>query len=245
MTREIFAQSKIEIKNINLKKKYLYPVVSCALEYKFLGHRQYTHGSSMFEGMLKTIFRFEKKCKSKIIEFKVVKQFNQFSYTEAFEEKYLSFHPNVKKAVAVLVVRLNKKKYVCLLFKKKDKIKQRLNNYRSQNYIKKIDTYKNKSKAYFKNIQDYIDLIRAINEGNRQITLAEMPNDRWKKKIRWAYIQNLEVIKDNFCRQYKSVIYNIEKDIQLGKKRFVIKKGKLISKNRIINFKICFFIQIP
>ena len=146
MTREIFAQSKIEIKNINLKKKYLYPVVSCALEYKFLGHRQYTHGSSMFEGMLKTIFRFEKKCKSKIIEFKVVKQFNQFSYTEAFEEKY---------------------------------------------------------------------------------------------------IQNLEVIKDNFCRQYKSVIYNIEKDIQLGKKRFVIKKGKLISKNRIINFKICFFIQIP
>lgn len=245
MIRKIFAQSKIKIKNINLKKKYFYPVVSCSLEYKFLGHRQYTHGSSMLEGMLKTIFRFKKKHNSKILEFKVIKQFNQFSYTEAFEEKYLSFHPNVKKAVAILTVRLNKTKYICLLFKKKDKIKQRLNSYRSQNYIKKIDIYKNKSKAYFKNIKDYIDLVRAINEGNRQITIEEMPNDSWKKKIRWAYIQNLEIIKNNICRQYKSVTYNVDKDIQIGKKRFVIKNGKLISKNRKLSFKICFYIQIP
>lgn len=245
MTKKIIAASKIKIKNILIKKKYSYPVKSCALEYKYLGHRNYTHGSSMLEGMIKTIMRFKHKENLKIFEFKVIKQFNNFSYTEAFDERHIKRHPGLKKAVAILILGSNKKKYACLLFKQKEKIKQRLDQYRSQNYIRAIHAHKNKSIAKFKNISDFIDLVRAINEGNRQLTLKEMPDDSWRKKIRWAYIHNLDIVKNSICKNFTSVIFVVDQDIQLGNKRFVIKKGKIISKKKSIKFKICFYIQAP
>ena len=245
MTKKIIAASKIKIRNIFTKKKYSYPVKSCALEYKYLGHRNYAHGSSMLEGMIKTIMKLKPKENLKIFEFKIIKQFNNFSYTEAFEERHMKTHPSLKKAVAILILGNNKKKFVCLLFKQKEKIKQRLDQYKSQNYIRAINTYKNKSIAKFKNVSDFIDLVRAINEGNRQLTLKEMPNNSWRKKIRWAYIHNLDIVKNSICKNFTSVIFLVDQDIQLGNKRFVIKKGKIISKNKSIKFKICFYIQAP
>lgn len=245
MNKEIFAASKIKIKDIHTTKNYSYPVKTCLLQYKFLGHRNYTHGSSMLEGMIKTIQKFQDLKKIKIFEFKLIKQFNNLSLTEAFEVKYLKIHPNTKKAVAILIAGNQKKKYVCLLFKKKEKIKQRLIKYNSQNYIEHIDVSKKTTTARFKNITDFIDLIRAINEGNRQITLKEMPNNLWRKKIRWAFINNLDVIQDSICKNFTLAEYVVDQDVQVGKKRFVIKNGKIFSKKKNIKFKICFFIKAP
>jgi hypothetical protein len=247
MISDILKKSKVKFseKKAN-SKQFSYEVKSLNLNYFYLGHRDYAHGSSMLEGMLKTLALFENLDDFEILNFRVIKQFSNLSYTEAFLEDNLKFHPNKKQAVARLRISNGKQNYICLLFPKNEKINERLTDYKSPDYIKSIKIIdKGKSQATFQNINDFIDLIRALNEGNRQITLEEVESDEWKKKIRWAYIENLKIISDMDCRNFNSVEYTDYSEQQISDKKFVIKNGLLISEKMKIKFKICFFIQVP
>jgi hypothetical protein len=97
----------------------------------------------------------------------------------------------------------------------------------------------------FAGVTDFIDLIRGLNECNRQATVASFPNANWSKRVRWAYIQDLAILPATVCAQIESVEFSAPQAIDLGKHRFEIKQGRLSGAGATYDFTICFFVELP
>lgn len=221
------------------------------LEYPLLGPRTYTHGSSMLEGMLaavRTIVPDLDSSDAVIRQFKVIRQFDTLARAEAMASADATHHLRIRDAVARLDVRVGNERLTSLLFPKPEPAKGRLADYDPDGYLAAIGPASATAPAWgqFADVTDFIELVRGLNECNRQLTVASFPTAGWSKRVRWAYIQGLPVLGAEACRTIRLVTYTYPETVDLGhRQRFEIKTGKLIGDEARHTFKICFFIELP
>lgn len=221
------------------------------LSYPLLGARAYTHGSSMLEGMLAAM-RLQvpnlETTGAVIRQFKVIRQFDTLSRAESMKSVNVPNHPHVRDAVARLDVSVSGERLTSLLFARPGEPNGRLSDYDPDGYLEEIGTSSEGAVAWgrFQDVADFIDLVRALNECNRQHTVRSFPSEDWSKRVRWAYIQGLAVLSDAQSQNIHMVRYTDPETVDLGqRRRFEIKTGELIGDDACFAFKICFFIEKP
>ncbi len=181
---------------------------SADLYYKFLEKRNYIQGVVALDGMLKccTILLPELKNKTyEILEAKIFSEINFGTTAIAhFHNKNLKVK---KKPVALIKIKYKSKKLVCYLYKNRKKINK---NFREAKdiygkHILKIEMKKKITICKIKKITTIIDLIRAIEECQRDIIKLENP--RFSKQ-RWCYLTNLLVNKKKIKNINRIKFYN-------------------------------------
>ena len=219
------------------------------LEYPFLGHRPYAHGSSMLEGMLRALTRFRPRVLEEapqIRQFKVIRPFASYSMAEAMRTEDVGRHPRLARAAARLDVNAGPEQLTSLLFPTHSPIATRLMEYNAADYVEGVFTGENgTSWGHLIRVRDYIDLIRGINEVNRQLTVNGFPDPDWSKVVRWAYLRHLPIFDDRDCATMEKVSYRVTDVVDVGNHRFEIKEGILEGGFGRFSFEICFFIELP
>jgi hypothetical protein len=239
--------SKITHSSVDVSDDLKFEATALNLSYLFLGHRDYTHGSSMLEGMLLCAGLLRPTLtKEKVIvrQFKVIKQFDTKSRAEAMSSANTKKHPRLKATVARLDLDIEGERITVLLFPTEETIEGRLVEYSAGDYVAELE-FNSEGASYgnLHRVKDYIDLIRGLNEINRQITVMSFSNPEWSKRVRWAYIRDIPYLLNDKCSQVKRVSYEITDNVDLGEHRFEIKKGRF--EDLDIEFQICFFIELP
>lgn len=243
-------QSKIVSRPVPVPEDLPFEADAVEMEYPFLGHRQYTHGSSMLEGMLRVLRQFRPALleeNARIKQFKVMRPFADHSRAEGMLTRDVAQHPRLGKAVARLDVEAGSERLTSLLFPTESPITWRLGEYNAANYVEKVypDPSEGDPWGRLIRVKDYIDLIRGINEVNRQLTVQGFPDPNWSKTVRWAYICNIPILSDHACTEMERVSFQKKNLVDLGNHRFEIKSGRLEGRESIFLFEICFFIELP
>lgn len=222
-----------------------------SLEYALLGPRVYTHGSSMIEGMLAALRARVPDlddCGAVIKKFKVIKQFDTLSRAEAMSRVDAARHPRAAEAAARLDVDVNGEKLTSLLFPTAAPARGRLPDYDPNGYLAALTPAADgrPDGGRFQDVEDFIDLIRALNECNRQHTVASFPSADWSKRVRWGYIEQLRILSSDRARAVESVEFGAPQIVDIdAKRRFEIKDGLLRDRENSYPFRICFFIERP
>jgi hypothetical protein len=227
-----------------------FPTAAVDLEYPLLGPRAYAHGSSMLQGMLEAVRLREPNYEAphgKIREFKVIRQFDTLSRAEVMASSDVTKHPRLRQAAARLDVDVEGRRLTSLLFPRPAAALGRLTDYDPAGYLGELTIGPPGSPCAgeFSGVSDFVDLIRGLNECNRQATVASFPNASWSKRVRWAYIQDLAILPAAVCAQLERVEFSAPQALDLGKHRFEIKQGRLIGAGTAYDFTICFFIELP
>jgi len=226
-----------------------FEISSVELEYPYLGHRDYTHGSSMLEGMLKAIEVMEPNLVSKgaiIKNYKVINQFSNLSRAEAMRTSDVAKHPSLGEAKARLDLVVDGNQFTSLLFSIDKPITWRLDEYSAGDYVEHVEWLDdNLSFGRMIRITDFIDLIRGVNECNRQLTVNSFPDANWSSRVRWAYIKKLALFSSKQCSEFTRVNFERSATVDMRNHRFEIRKGQLVSPNLTSEFEICFFIELP
>lgn len=168
---------------------------SADLNYKYLEKRNYIQGVVVLEGMLKCCEKLLPELQKKTYEILEAKIFSEINFgTKAIAYVQNKKLNSKKKPVALVKIKCKKIFLVCYLYKNKNKIKK---NHRelSDIYGKHVVNIKQKKKVVIckiKKIFTIIDLIRAIEECQRDIIRLENPKF---SKQRWCYLSNLLVNK--------------------------------------------------
>ena len=219
------------------------------MEYPYLGHRDYTHGSSMIEGMLKSIHMAHPYNNSSIAEirqFRIIQQFASHSTAESMKTENANKHPRLGEALARLDMLINDEKYTSLLFSSNIPINWRLSEYNAADYILDVNCINGEeSFGRLQNVSDFVDLIRGVNEINRQLTVNSFLKESWSQRVRWAYIKKFPFLSDEEAVKVVKVSFGRPKIVDLKKHRFEIKEGALEGKGMKHVFQICFFIELP
>ena len=220
------------------------------LAYPLLGPRPYSHGSSMIEGMLAALALVVPdldRSGAVIRQFKVIRQFSTLSRAEAMTTAHALKHPRLKQAVARLDIEAHGERLTSLLFERPDPALGRLPDYDPDGYLAEVYPARDGRLAggRFDGLTDFVDLIRGLNECNRQLTVASFPHKDWSRRVRWAYIQNMPILSSDECASLETVSYTEPEAIDIGRQRFEIKHGTLAGGGREWGFDICFFIELP
>lgn len=220
------------------------------LEYPLLGPRQYTHGSSMFQGMMESLRLLEPELEDKgavINEFKVIRQFNTLSRAEAMETKNVGMHPRLGEAVARMDLTVAGRCLTSLLFQRSEPALGRLPEYDPAGYIASLDAtaLDGPCGGRLHRIHDMVDLVRGVNECNRQLTVKSFPSLAWSPRVRWAFVNDFPLLSSRACAEIDLVLFAPPKTVDVGRHRFEIKQGWLKGATREYPFSICFFIELP
>lgn len=242
-------KSKIKSRLVAIPYTIGFEAFALELYYPFLGHRDYAHGSSMLEGMLGAVKLMEPDIVEHgavIRQFKVISQCDSLARAEAMLTSDAAKHPFLGDAKARLDLTLNDKKITSLLFAIDKPIGWRLKEYLAGDYVEYVKWVDNDlSYGIIKRIADYIDLIRAINECNRQLTVKSFPTPEWSNCVRWAYLINMPLLTDQQCSEITKVTFARAETIDVGNHRFEVKIGQLDGPASYFEFEICFFIELP
>ncbi|WP_022668276.1 hypothetical protein [Desulfospira joergensenii] len=218
------------------------------MAYPYLGHRDYTHGSSMIEGMLKSIHMahpYKDSSTAQIRQFRIIRQFANHATAESMKTENASRHPRLGEAQARLDMQINGEKYTSLLFSSMDPINWRLPEYNAADYVREVSCVNEKNSfGRLQNINDFVDLIRGVNEINRQLTVSCFPEESWSKRVRWAYIKKFPFLSDDEVLKAEKVSFGAPKIVDLKNHRFEIKEAELEGKELKHFFQICFFIEL-
>lgn len=220
--------------------------VALNLLYPLLGHREYSHGSSMFEGMLASIECLEPDLANKealIRRFKIMDSFDTLSTAVAMDSAKARKHPELKKAAARLDVIVGGRERTSLLFPRTEPTSERLAEYDPANFIGAMD-YENGGGS-FVGIADMVDLFRGINECNRLLTVDGFPHPDWSRRVRLAYFEDLPILSSGAAAAITGVSFSPQDMVDIGSHRFEIKKGILDGPSVKKEFVICFFIELP
>lgn len=222
---------------------------SLLLDYPLLGHRQYVHGSSMLEGMMNSIIEFTSESavfEGRIKQFKIIHNVETSAVAVAMRRKDALRHPTLGDALARLDLDIGSDEYTSLLFPHGKIIHRKLAGYDAADYVTCV--HENGDGATVGEVcrlRDYVDLVRAINECNRQATVAGFPHADWSKRVRWAYLSNMPMVKNELVHHINMIIFRLAETVDLGKHRFEIKDGFFNEVGASPDFKICFFIELP
>ena len=232
----------------NERKEFPFMYQELALSYPLLGKREYSHGSSMFEGMFCALKEFIPNfdAQSKYIKmFKVIREFSSESIACAMPRVKARDFLNVGEAVARLDLNISDEEYTCLLFQNDKEVVDRLTSYNASDYVQKIFTDDGNGFGDIYKIDDYVDLLRAVNESNRQLTVNSFPFLEWSKRVRWAYLSDFEMPPLEELHDISQVKFEPYDLIDMGQNRFEVKRGFLVTSKATYSFLICFFIALP
>jgi hypothetical protein len=241
--------SRTKTVSVEVPRDIIFEANALELSYLFLGHRNYAHGSSMLEGMLhcaKLFYPTINDNSIKIRQFKVIKQFATLSRAETMRYEDVLRHPRLRQAAARLDLEVGKERLTSLLFPTHSPIPGRLSEYNAGDYVGELEKEQNgKSFGSLVKIKDYVDLIRGINECNRQSTVLSFPNPEWSKRVRWAFICNIPILSAQDCARVTRVSFEPKDVVDIGHHRFEIKIGRFEELGSESDFEICFFIELP
>jgi len=223
--------------------------VNCIdLNFTFLGHRNYVHGSSMMEGMIRSIsgsLPSGISLPAKIKMFKVIREFSTQARAESMRTEDAQYHKSIKNAVARLDFVTAGCAFTSFLFAIPGKsVVERQVSYDAGDYVGRVGILEGDSSyGELVNIRNVTDLARGIVEANRQITLKRPSLQCKIKKMRWAYLTNFKFF-ENCEKPYSTrvhfvpkMVYNIEDRI------FEVKKVVLEDCDSKEESDICFYIQ--
>jgi len=220
------------------------------INYPYLGHRSYADGPSMLDGLLRCARIFNPavgKEPTTIKLFKIIKGFDTLSTAVALSHQEAQKHPRLKEAVARLDLDVAGERITSLLFQRTDAaITERNAEYDARNYVANISmSDSGASTGRMKHIVSFIDLIRGIDECNRQATVARIAPPAMAPSVRWAYITDLRLFSDEESRSISNVAFTFMNEVILGTHRFEIKKGRFSEHGPALDFTICFFMRLP
>lgn len=220
--------------------------VALDLSYPLLGHREYAHGSSMFEGMLAVLTDAEPELaagKGMIRRFKVVRSFDTLATVVALETSAAVKHPRLKEIAARMDVEIDGRRLTSLLFPREESATGRLREYDPAWFLAEMD-YGGQG-GTVRRVADMVDLFRAVNECNRLLTLDSFPSPDWSPRVRFAYFENFPVLDPEACATVERVGFSSAEIVDLANHRFEIKRGELRSASGVMEFTICFFVELP
>ncbi len=217
------------------------------LKFQYLGHRDYVHGSSMLEGMLKSVSLFlgyRISSGSKIKSFRIIKEFNFHARAVSMRTEDCHNYPLLDKATARLDIEIDRERYTSLLIPEPaQKVTDRLSSYDAGVYVESIKIFNDgMSCAKLLNMNNLIDLMRGIVEANRQITIKEYISKDFVK-MRWGYVTDFQIPSEEEIRRVKSVKFSPRFVMSKNDHIFALKKVHIDDLGDVFNFDICFFIQ--
>ena len=212
---------------------------SADLNYKFLEKRNYIQGVVALDGMLKCCSMLLPELKSKtykILEAKIFSEINFGTTAVAYmKNENLKLR---KKPVALIKIKYKSKMLVCYLYKNQKNLNK---NFREAKdiygkHILKIQIKKQVSICKIKRIITIIDLIRAIEECQRDIIKLENPKFL---KQRWCYLTNL-IVNEKKLKNINQIKFYNKKILKSKNSIFDIRQVDFC--NRYINTKpeFCF-----
>ncbi len=224
--------SKIKLDK-NLEKS------SANLFYRYLEKRNYIQGVVVLEGMLKCcealIPNLEKKT-YKIVEAKIHSEIN-FGTTAIAYAKSKKLKEK-RKPVAFIKIKYKSKNLVCYLYKNRKKLDK---NFREEKdiYGKHVEKIEFKEKfvvCKIKKIITIIDLIRAIEECQRDIIKIENPKF---SKQRWCYLTNL-LVNEKKIKNINQIKFYNKKILKFKNSIFDIRYVDFYNKYLNSNPEFCF-----
>ena len=246
-------KSFLDTTKVNLTSKEYHTlskgnILRCNFECPLLGHRYYTHGSSMIDGLIKSACLFIGCNHEKIFinSFKIIKEFSSFFYIDFMNKDSIKEYVKPSKVKAKIEIQNDNITYIGFVYESDKEITNIIKDYNSAEYVYNVSSQVNNQIGYFKHVHDNIDLIRALNEVNRQITIDNIENETLKKQVRWAYIENFQLINFKGSQIPHSIKYQKINEVTIGQHKFEIKKGSIFTDKEclISSFDICFFIQL-
>lgn len=214
------------------------------LEYPYLGHRNYAHGSSMLKGMLDCARLYSSRVDSAgtiIRNFKIIRGFSSLSRAEAMPHAKAQAHPQLMDCTARLDLLVGEEYISVLLFPRDEAISRRDSEYDSRTYVSSLSVNSTDcAEGVMQNINGFIDLIRGINEVNRQATMSRINPPAIGSSLRWAYITDLPLISDEKACDVKQVTFKLLITQVVGKMRFEIKEGSFPELGSEYDHQICF-----
>lgn len=239
------AASKVRATPLEGSPEFAFERGSISLEFPLLGAREYSHGSSMFEGMLASLRLLEPTLDDEgmVKRFKIVREFDSCARVVSMRRAEANRHPRLKEMAARLDLSVGGRDSTSLLFPVPKPPLGQLADYDPGLFIDSLDTAS--SSARIHDITDYVDLFRAINECNRLLTLNGFPESDWSRRVRLAYFEELPVLPESVCRTVSRVRFSETLPVEVGTHRFEIKQGFIEGDGFVRNFTICFFIELP
>jgi hypothetical protein len=218
------------------------------LEFHFLGHRDYVHGSSMLDGMILAVTKMipaAHKKQVQIKQFRIIREIDSNATVEAMPSDAALNYPSIKNAAARLDLHTPQGMYTGLLFAKPGAIvSNRIDEYDARDYVSQVRiNSEGSSVAKLKSIKNTLDLVRAIVEANRQITWKEIGTDIEVNKMRWAFLTNFPWIDDNLAGKFETVIFSKPRNMNTPNRLFPIKSFDIPGLKFDIRPEICFFIE--
>jgi hypothetical protein len=223
-------------------------IKSLDLDFTFLGHRDYVHGSSMMEGMIKSISNYLPSgisMPANIKMFKVIREFDTQARAESMKTEDAQYHRFLKDAVARLDFVTAGRAMTSLLFARHGKtVVERQDSYDAGDYIDGVGVLDDDSSyGELINIKNVIDLARGVVEANRQITLKKPSLQCRIKKMRWAYLTNFKFF-ENYEEPRRTTVRFIPKTVYSIEDRiFAVKRIILEDYDSSEESDICFYIQ--
>lgn len=237
--------SKVKVIPVSMNPEFPYERGVVDVDFPLLGAREYSHGSSMLEGMLASLRELVPGLDrgGVIRRFKIVRQFDTLARVVSMERSKARTHPRLKECAARLDLDINGQELTSLLFPRSAPPQGRLPEYDPGHFIAALTPDTNG--GHLKGVVDFIDLFRAINECNRQLTLSHFPTPDWSNRVRLAYFEDLDVLSNEMCAAVTRITFSSPEVVELGNHRFEIKRGSLEADDFMKNFSVCFFIELP
>lgn len=218
-------------------------------KFTFLGHRDYVHGSSMLDVLLEMFkARYPEAVSDTAVikSFRIIQEFSTGATAHVMPTAEVRGNPLVKDAVARLDlindVHGVKEQWSGLLLADPDMAALgRRDDYDSRDYVARIQPLDGFDRVECANVQNRIDLIRAIIEGMLQIERRDHGVDVAITRMRWGYLSGFRLLSDAAAAQVKAFTLSTARIIDAPGQEFSIRDIALAGADIGADAQMCFF----
>lgn len=215
-------------------------------EFTFLGHRDYVHGSSMLDVLLEMFKARHPQAVSDtavIKSFRIIQEFATGATAHVMPTAEVRGHALLKDAVARLDLVNGGEKWTGFLVADPDVVGLgRNDDYDSRDYVARVEPLDGGGdRVYCANVENRIDLIRAIIEGMLQIEWRDHGEDAPITRMRWGYLSGFRLLPDAVAAEVKAFTLSPARIIDTPGQEFSIRKIALQGADGGEDAEMCFF----